>query len=147
MTLDLTREYPRSPGRLLGGYVHLARMIDKVRAKAAGTLGEYLYACPLDKMLLEFLGLHENDFYNAVIERNDFEILDWLKEEAIAHNPEAIKEWNTAYLNRQPPTEESWGRFLKIRNEIAPSRTDVTTWPDLLDLDEGREVPPRTPAA
>jgi hypothetical protein len=30
-----------------------------------------------------------------------------------------------------------------MRNAVAPDRTDVTAWPDLLDLDEKREVPRR----
>jgi hypothetical protein len=33
--------------------------------------------------------------------------------------------------------------FNELRAKIAPSRTDVTSWPDLLDLDEGRTVPHR----
>jgi hypothetical protein len=34
--------------------------------------------------------------------------------------------------------------FLNLRAEIAPDRNDVTTWPDLLDIDEKRDVPRRT---
>ena len=41
--LNLSKEYPRSPKQRLGGYAHLCRMIDKARAKAAGTIGEYIY--------------------------------------------------------------------------------------------------------
>jgi hypothetical protein len=37
--------------------------------------------------------------------------------------------------------------FLKLRNEAAPDRTDVTTWADLLDLDEKRTVPKRETVA
>ncbi|MEO5656188.1 MAG: DUF5069 domain-containing protein, partial [Nitrospiria bacterium] len=51
--LDLSREVPRSPRDRLGGLVHLGRMIDKARAKSAGTLSDYLYPCPLDQVLLE----------------------------------------------------------------------------------------------
>jgi hypothetical protein len=32
---------------------------------------------------------------------------------------------------------------LELRNQIAPDRTDVTTWPDLPDLDEKRTVSKR----
>jgi hypothetical protein len=37
---DLTREPPRSPRVRLGGYVIMARMIDKGRATINGTNGE-----------------------------------------------------------------------------------------------------------
>src|SRR5437879_13867219 len=58
---DLTKEYPRSSRELLGGYVHLARMIDKARARGAGGNGAYIYRRPLDKTLLSFLEVSELD--------------------------------------------------------------------------------------
>jgi hypothetical protein len=36
--------------------------------------------------------------------------------------------------------------FLELRGQIAPDRTDVTAWADLLDLDEKRNVPQRVAA-
>ncbi len=142
--LDLTKEYPRSPKEKFGGYLHLSRMIDKARAKAAGTIGEYIYPCPLDQSLLEFLGLSGDAFYEAVKSRADQKILDWLKENAEARSPEEIEEWSKTFLHRKPQNEESMRHFLELRNRVAPHRTDVVTWADLLDLEEGREVPPRT---
>ncbi|MBI3607742.1 MAG: DUF5069 domain-containing protein [Nitrospirae bacterium] len=136
--LDLTREYPRSPKQQLGGYLHLGRMIDKARAKAAGTVGEYIYPCPLDQSLLEFLGISGDVFYTAVKNRADQEVLDWLAQNAKARSPKEIEEWNAALRNRKPQNEESMRHFLEIRNRVAPHRTDVTTWVDLLDLEEGR---------
>ena len=136
--LDLTKAFPRSPKHRLGGYVHLDRMIDKARAKAAGTIGEYIYPCPLDQSLLDFLGISAEAFYDAVTERTDDEILRWIAEHAKARTPKELDEWNQAFLNRKPANEESRGRFLEIRTRVAPHRTDVTTWPDLLDLEEGR---------
>lgn len=142
---DLTREFPRSPQEKLGPYVHLARMIDKVRAREAGTLGEYIYPCPLDQSLLEFLGLSGEMFQEAVRGRTDSEILDWLKIKAAPRPPKQIDDWNAAFLNRKPRNEESLRRFMEIRGRLAPHRSDITAWPDLLDLEEGRKVPLRTP--
>lgn len=136
--LDLTKTFPRSPKHRLGGYVHLARMIDKARAKAAGTIGEYIYPCPLDQSLLDFLGISAEAFYEAATERTDDEILRWIAQHTTARTPEQIEEWNRAFLTRKPANEESLRRFLEIRNRVAPHRTDLTTWPDLLDLEEGR---------
>ncbi|MBI3607736.1 MAG: DUF5069 domain-containing protein [Nitrospirae bacterium] len=38
----------------------------------------------------------------------------------------------------QTQTEESLRHVLEVRDRVAPHRTDVTTWVDLLDLEEGR---------
>ena len=135
---DLTRNYPRSPKEKLGGYLHLARMIDKVRAKAAGTLGEYIYPCPLDRSLLDFLEISPDDFYEVVKEHDDLEVLEWLKKKSKSRSPEEIENWKQAFLNRKPQTQESQRYFLETRNRLAPYRTDITTWVDLLDLEEGR---------
>ncbi len=144
--LDLSKIFPRSPREKLGGFVHLARMIDKARAKAAGTVGEYIYPCPLDQSLLEFLGVDADDFFEIAKQQDDQGVLDWLKQNAKPLHPEVIVTWKQAFLNRKPRNEESLRHFLEIRNRIAPDRADVTTWPDLLDLEEGRPVPLRTTA-
>jgi hypothetical protein len=58
MALDLTRDVPRSPFAELDGYAWLPRMIDKVRALYAGTLGDYSpYPCPGDRKFLGHFGL------------------------------------------------------------------------------------------
>ncbi len=136
--LDLTKEFPRSPKEKLGGHLHLARMIDKARAKRTGTIGEYIYPCPLDQSLLDFLGVDSDAFYKVAEERDDQGILNWLKENAIPKKQPDIENWNRELLDRKPQTDESMKHFLEIRNRIAPHRTDVTTWVDLLDLEEGR---------
>lgn len=141
--LDLTKQFPRSPQEKLGGYAHLARMIDKARAKAAGTLGEYIYPCPLDQALLEFLGVDADAFLKTATERDDPGMIEWLRHNAKIHTPEQIDAWNEVFLTRTPQNEESRQRFLKTRERIAPNRTDITGWIDLLDLEEGRPVPPR----
>ena len=142
--LDLTQMYPQSPRERSSGYVHIGRMMDKARAKAAGTLGEYIYPCPLDQILLEFLGITADIFYEAVQEYDDREMPVWLQQNTQTRSPEELENWNRTFLNREPSSEESRKRFLGIRNRIAPHRTDITTWADLLDLEEGREVPLRS---
>lgn len=138
--LDLTKAFPESPRKTVGGYVHLARMRDKARAKAAGTVGEYNYPCPLDKRLLEFLEIKDAVFYDAAQKLDDAKLADWVKQNARKRNPEEIHQWNEAFLSRQPDNPESLQYFLSLRNKIAPEREDVRTWVDLLDLEEGRPV-------
>lgn len=139
--LDLTKDYPRSPREKLGGYMHLTRMIDKARAKAAGTSGVYIYPCPLDQSLLEFLDITADAFYEGANEKGDLEILEWVYKKARVRDPEEVENWNQTLHNRTPRNEESMRHFLETRNKITPHRTDITTWVDLLDLEEGREVP------
>ncbi len=141
--MDLRTEYPRSIRSPLGGYLHLARMIDKCRAKHAGTLGDYIFPCPIDQRLLDFSGISSDAFLAAVHSRTDAEILQWFQDSAFPHTPQEIEDWNMALLNRGPDTEEKWKSFQEIRDRIDPTRTDITTWADLLDLDEKRDVPLR----
>ncbi|MDT7041160.1 DUF5069 domain-containing protein [Candidatus Nitronereus thalassa] len=141
--MDLRTGYPRSVRNKLGEFVHLARMIDKCRAKQDGQLGEYLYPCPMDQKFLDFVGITRDAFFNAVGSRTDEEVLHWVHMNAKSHTPQEIEAWNTALLTRGPNTDEKAEYFLKTRDSIDPTRTDITTWADLLDLDEGREVPIR----
>ena len=138
---NLHWQYPRSPRDTLGGYVHLSRMIDKARSKKAGTLGEYIYPCPMDQSLLEFFELSGDRFFRVVIERDDQEILQWLIQTAAPHKPEEIENWNQSLLSRKPEDQEGMARFLKIKEEIAPKRKDISSWVDLIDCEEGRSNP------
>ena len=54
---DLTQRPPRSARTKLGGYVILARMLDKGRATAAGKNGEFKFDCPIDQHILKFLDI------------------------------------------------------------------------------------------
>ncbi|MFQ5580562.1 MAG: DUF5069 domain-containing protein [Nitrospiria bacterium] len=139
---DLTRRYPRSPHIKLGPFVHLPRMIDKARAKGADLLGEYLYPCPLDQCLLEFLEIGGQKFLDLTKEYDDEEILSWLRENRRNHAQEEIEKWNDDFLNRKPQGEDEMKRFKKIQEQIAPNKKDISTWIELLDIDEGRSLHP-----
>jgi hypothetical protein len=136
--LDLTKEFPSSPKEVTGGYVHLSRMRDKARAKAAGTLGEYHYPCPLDKALLAFLNITPEAFIDAAEKKNNNDLLHWVKEHAAPKSPEEIKKWNALFLSGKPDSPDKLAYFIDLRNKVNPKRTDVETWVDLLDLEEGR---------
>ncbi|HWI75203.1 MAG TPA: DUF5069 domain-containing protein [Baekduia sp.] len=64
----------------LDGYAWLPRMIDKARAARAGTLGDAVHPCPVDRRCLAQLGVAFEDF-SAVIARSstDAEVLDGLR--------------------------------------------------------------------
>lgn len=128
----------------LAGHVHVARMIDKCRAVLAGTEGEYIYPCPMDERLLEFAGL-TSDQFTAAVKANptDDGVAAWFAQAATPHTPAELEAWNRQLLARGPSSPESAARFKKYLDAIDPSRTDITAWSDLQDLEEGRVVPKR----
>jgi len=141
--MDLTREYPTSVKTPLHGIVQLARTIDKGKAAAAGTLGEYSYNCPMDAAVFEFLGIDHEALLAVIRSANsERDITDYVAP-FVARKPVAqIHEWNAMWLGRGPePGSDSETYFLTMRAQVAPDRTDVATWSDLLDLDEKRDVP------
>jgi hypothetical protein len=148
--MDLRKSFPRSMRFQLAGYAHLARMIDKCRAVLAGTEGEYIYPCPMDDRLLEFASITSEQFTAAVkANPTDEGVVTWFGKKAKPHRPAELEEWNQKLLARGPSSPESAARFKKYLATIDPSRTDITAWSDLQDLEEGRVVPRRvsTPGA
>lgn len=132
----------------LEGYVHLARMIDKCRAVLAGTEGEYIYPCPMDDRLMEFAGITADQFTAAVkADPTDEAVADWFRKTAKPHKPAELDEWNDMMLKRGPNAPEKQEYFNKLRDAVDPSRTDLTAWADLQDLEEGRHVPRQEPVS
>jgi len=140
---NLKAEYPRSSNELLAGYLHLARMIDKARAREAGVNGDYIYPCPLDKAFLSFLEVNEQDFAYAAKTRTDDLILEWLAVHGRHRSKKQIELWNAQMLERGPDDDAKWAYFKKTRDALDATRSDIVTWIALLDLEEGREVPRR----
>ena len=142
--MDLRKHFPRSMRFKLAGHVHLARMIDKCRATLVGTEGEYIYPCPMDERLMDYAGITAEQF-TATVKTNgtDEGVVQWFQTVARLHDPVELEEWNRKLLLREPSSPESMERFKKYRDAVDPSRTDITAWSDLQDLEEGRVVPRR----
>ena len=121
----------------LGGYVLFPRMLDKGRATLAGTNGEYNYACPLDQRLLEFLGLDPDALKQQLATgKGDHEILLWVQQNAKNKRTSAeIAQWSAGQEARTPEGE-SKAFFEDLKKQAAPHREDITTWFDLLDVDD-----------
>jgi hypothetical protein len=146
--MDLTKDYPRSVRDKFAGVVQLGRATDKGRALAAGTVGEYHYNCPMDKAVFGFLGI-DSDEYLAKIKssKDDSEVEAYARDFTAKKSQGEIDQWNATFLESGPEKGSDGEKyFLQLRSEVAPDRTDVTNWPDLLDLDEKREVPHRVTA-
>jgi hypothetical protein len=141
--MDLTKTYPRSVHEKWLGIVQLGRALDKGKAKAHGNIGEYNFDCPMDNAVFEFLGIKGEEFLGVIKNaKSDAEIEAYAKQFVDKKTPAQIEQWNREWVSHAPEGE-SKTYFLNLRNQVAPDRTDVTTWADLLDLDEKRLVPRR----
>jgi Domain of unknown function (DUF5069) len=133
--------HPRSPYAKLGGYVHLARLIDKAKLHRQGLLDGYNYkTVGFDKHVLAFLKLNGDAFEEAANRlEEDAAILNWVEENAEKHSPEAIEQWNEAMISRHPDTAVKKARFLHfLKQSGGEGRKDIQTYFDLIEFDEGR---------
>jgi hypothetical protein len=106
------KNIPRSVHEKLYGLVQISRTIDKGKAAAGGTLS--------------LLGIDHGKFLDIIKNaRSDEDIHAYTKTFIENKSPEEIERWNQDWISRRPQGEES---------------TDVTTWADLLNLDEKRAV-------
>jgi hypothetical protein len=135
---DLTKQAPRSPRVRLGGYVTLPRLLDKGRATVAGKNGEYNYACPLDQRFLEFAGIDPVVLRKEIeAGKSDTEILEWIEKNARnKHSEPEICAWSEFAERRVPGDAESREYFTELHKKTAPKREDISTWFDLLDVDD-----------
>lgn len=136
---DLTQHAPRSPRVRLGGLVIVPRMLDKCRAALKGKAGEYEYGCSLDRYVLDFLGLDAEALKAEVAKgKGDGDILAWMRANArharLPHEIEAFSAWHE---RRAPSTPEKRSKMSELQAGAgAAGRDDITSWFDLLDLDD-----------
>ena len=142
---DLTTSYPRSVRDKVLGVVQVGRAIDKGIATANGLNGEYNYDCPMDKGVFDFLGLDGNALLDVIKSaKSESEVEAYVKPFVDKKSPQELEQFNETFLQHGPKAgSDAEKYFLTLRGDVAPDRTDVSTWPDLLDLDEKRTVPRR----
>ncbi|HTV91093.1 MAG TPA: DUF5069 domain-containing protein [Verrucomicrobiae bacterium] len=146
--MDLTTSYPRSVRDKLFGLVQIGRTIDKGKATAEGKNGEYHYNCPMDQAVFAFLGIDHDALLDVIKNAKNDEAIDaYVKTFIDKKSPQEIEAWNKEWLSHEPDNDDSRKYFVELRNQVAPDRTDVTTWADILDLDEKRNVPKRQPVS
>lgn len=136
--MNLTQEFPRSPREKIADLAHLPRMIDKARAARQNTLGEYIYPCPMDEIMLEFLGVDADTFQEKACHDTEEALSAWIASQCQNRSLGDKDAVNNKILKSQPDNPEKRETFEEIRKGLDPSRTDITTWVDLIDLEEGR---------
>ena len=138
---DLTQEPPRNPDERLGGFVVLARSIDKGRASLNGTNGEYRFNCPLDHMLFDFKGVKGADIEKVLGSgASDGEVLQWLTLHGVSKTPEEIKAWSDRMENFSfyfVPEKKAWFVSECERLELDPANTTLF---DYLAVDDRKTL-------
>jgi len=119
----------------------ISRMIDKARAYNSNTLGEYIFPCPLDKIILEFLNTNHKEFAYQTQNLSDKKMASWIEEKCLHRSKDDKELINKKILDRKPDTPESLNRFDVIRNKINPIAGNVTTWVELIELEESQPLP------
>ena len=136
--MDLAKTCPRSPRAKMAGLVHLGRMIDKARAYRKNKMGNYIYPCSFDKVILKFMSIDSEAFANKVVDCEDDEIDAWSQEILKNKKTEELDFINNQILQRRPDSEDKLKSFYETLNKLDSSREDINTWVELMDLEEGR---------
>jgi hypothetical protein len=145
---DLRTSPPSSVHATFHGVVMLARVTDKAKAAAFGQLGEYTYNCPLDRAVLGYLGMDGDAYLRVIRAAESHAEIDAYVDSFVSQKPPAeLAAWNEKFIRYVPaPESDSWARLVKMREHYAPGREDIVNWADVLDLEEGRDVPLRIKA-
>ena len=136
---DLTKGPPRSANsKAVSGVFGVARMADKARSERAGKNGDYRYGndSGQDRLILNFLKISPEEFQEAAVNNpNDSELGAWVSERS-GNRFGKIVDFNHMMLAREPEDEEAQALFNSRIEGIDSSRTDITTWTQLQDLDD-----------
>lgn len=138
---DLTKDYPRSPRAVLGGYVLAGRMLDKCRAVLAGTAGEYHFDCPLDNFFFGFSGIKAAEIKEFIATgATDAEVGAWIEAHAAKREKIEIIKWNNAW--REKRIGELPGELQEYMEDyvpkFVPKNRVVHVFFDVYDIEEQR---------
>jgi len=126
----------------MGGIVHFARMLDKIRCHALGEL-HVDYVANLgegfDLRCVNFLNVSYASLVSLVHDgAPDEEILEWCFSHGSRPTEEQIEVWNEFMRKRGWNDAGSERLKQRLAEGGHESRTDVHTFFDFIDLDEGR---------
>ena len=155
--MDLFRQPPRRASNLnLSGVVGLSRMVDKARAHAQNSIGEYSYGSdsPLDIDILNFINLTPEEFSNLALNMNDEELFGYIRSNQL-HNQAELTEFNSYHLKNGSQDIPGKGTCYKITEKCEKDRTNTQAVFNFksIELDDlhsfrGLDLtiePPRTP--
>ena len=136
------KQTPISALIAVGGLIYFARMLDKIRKHARGELREDFHEMlgqGFDGRCCRFLGID----YAALKARTlqggtDEEIFRWCRQTGRAVTEEDIAIWSTFARKRGWRDEASEGLEKNKTNSGLSHRTDLCTYFDYYEVDEGR---------
>ncbi|MBC7544757.1 MAG: DUF5069 domain-containing protein [Candidatus Sericytochromatia bacterium] len=140
--MDLRTHVPRSPFAELHGYAWLPRMIDKARATAAGTSGDYQFNCPMDQKFLAFYGLQAWALFGVIAGgASDARIARYVARNATAHGLRAEAGFRQQFLWTAPSGSEARAHRKEVAESRAPGQRDLISFAQLIALEEGHPLP------
>jgi len=133
----------RSPHIQTGGIVYFARMLDKIRLHAEGKLpSDYLenLGKGFDERIVDFLRIN----YSMLVDRvkqggTDGEILAWCFQFGRRPSEDEIEIWNDFMSKRGWKDPMSPRLAMRLKEGGFENRSDIQTFFDFIDLDEGRD--------
>ena len=137
--IDLTERPPRSFRVRLGGFVILARMLDKGRATLSKKNGEYIYNSPTDQHLVRFLNFDADALLKELAAgKGDGEILQWVLANAKTPRTPWEIETRSAFMEKRGPDSdaETLALFAEYVGQFSKTREDVKTWFEAIELDD-----------
>ena len=135
--------YPRSPRETMCGWMHLPRLIDKIRLHLAGKLAadyEQNFCKGFDGLWLETAGVSAEQFIDVV--RNsltDGQVCDWVAKNVT--KPDGVKTAHRERMLNYPKKDDAEMQArLKMRKEQAgiANRDEIQSFVDMIDADEKR---------
>jgi len=135
--------HPRSARETMSGWLYLPRFVDKIRLSLAGQLhSDYqqnFATRGFDAQWLKAAGLESEAFIEVVRHAiTDGQVADWVRSHV--HKPAeqaAFNHWLTHYGSEEDPELRARLASRKEQSGLA-HRTDITTFVDYIDADEGR---------
>ncbi len=143
----MSTKFPRSCYDQTGGIVYFARMVDKIRLFAAGTLGKEYHenlGTGFDGRCCTFLGVKYDELKKVVLAgATDEAAFQWCLEHGSHPSADAISDFNDFIIKRGWRDGLTARLHSRLKEAGFENRIgDVLTMFDFIEVDEGR-VPPK----
>ncbi len=134
----------RSPNDKVGGLVHFGRMLDKIRAHAAGQLSADYQAnlgIGFDDSCAKLLGVSYDSLVQRVKEGgSDEELLWWCFQQGHRPSENEIFVWND-FMRKRGWNDDVTETLRRRKKEIGmAARSEIQTMFAFIDADEGRSL-------
>ena len=138
----MSTRHPYSPKLEIDGLIYFPRLCDKIRLMADGQLSEDYHANlggGMDLWICQFLGVDYDDLAEVVRSGAcDSDALAWARENG-TDRPDCEAAWWNAYMRTRGFRDDLSERLAaRIEESGFGERTDILTFMDYIDADEGR---------